>query len=158
MFITRYLSNPKKVGSIIPSSRSLSIHIANQAMALDGAYPLVEFGPGCGAITAFLPERTLSVEIDEGFVEILKTKYPKRRILHTDAADYLGKLHSPVNIVSSIPLIGNPCSNKIKDAIKVGAFAKIILIQQNQSLEISLATYTIFVVTIIIGQRARQFI
>lgn len=111
------------MGSIIPSSRSLSIHIANQAMALDGAYPLVEFGPGCGAITAFLPERTLSVEIDEGFVEILKTKYPKRRILHTDAADYLGKLHSPVNIVSSIPLIGNPCSNKIKDAIKV-AYSK----------------------------------
>jgi len=119
MFFRRFLSNPTIVGSITPSSKSLSMQIASQAISLSSAYTLIELGPGSGAITKFLPKDTVSVEVDADFVAVLQNKFPERNIINTDAADYLRNLKSPVTIISSIPLIGNPNSENIKNSIKL---------------------------------------
>ena len=126
MFIKKFLSCPRKVGSITPSGRQLSEEIAKQAIMLSGVNPLVELGPGSGAITNFLPKDTISIEVDDGFAELLKSKYPERCVINTDATNYLLNLKRPVTIVSSIPLIGNPNANNIKDAVKMSYSAGMI--------------------------------
>lgn len=118
MFISRYLSDPEKVGAIVPSSRVLCKHIATQAIQLSRDVPIVELGAGSGAITKLLPTESISIEIDEVFSGFLIRKYPERLILNCDAANYVKNLNSPVTIVSSIPLIGNSGSKNIKHAIK----------------------------------------
>lgn len=126
MFIKRFLSSPRRVGSVTSSGRQLSEEIANQAIMLSGAKSLIELGPGSGAITNFLPLDTISIEVDEGFVELLKKKYPDRSIVNTDAIDFLLNLKNPVNIVSSIPLIGNPNADEIINAVKVAYHSGMI--------------------------------
>lgn len=129
----RYFANPKTVGSIFPSSRQLSRQIADQVSKFDPTYRLVEFGPGTGTITALLPENTVCIELDKVFVEFLAAKFPQRKILHCDIVEYLSYLQEPINVVSSIPLIGNPESTKIRAAVNAA---------YNEGLIQSLITYS----------------
>lgn len=80
-FMRRWLSNPRQVGSVAPSSRRL-------AAAMVGAIPwertrtVVELGAGTGAITEQIlrskPEesRFLAFERDQGFRQMLLERFP----------------------------------------------------------------------------------
>lgn len=79
---------------------------------------IVEFGPGTGGITRRLSTENLTlVEIDQKFCEMLRVRYPTAKVLNLSAQDFLAQQKTPVSVVSSIPLLNNPFSGVIKQAI-----------------------------------------
>jgi|AntAceMinimDraft_1070359.scaffolds.fasta_scaffold02574_2 phospholipid N-methyltransferase len=95
----------------------------------DAAHELavVEFGPGTGRITERLhPDNLTLVETDQAFCELLAHRYPKATVLNVSAIDFLAKQTTPVSVISSIPLLNNPHSNKIKMAVATSYRAGII--------------------------------
>ncbi len=114
-FLRGFLTRPKEVGSIIPSSRFMEKRIVNTA-GLREAKLAVELGPGTGGTTkAFLramaPDaKLLAIEINPDFVTLLNdTIDDDRLIVHegsaADIPSALGKygLDTPEVILSGIP-------------------------------------------------------
>ena len=117
-FISRYIREPQSIGALFPSTNALGMTIGHLVKSLDESIALVELGPGTGSITKHLPDVTVSVEREVLFSDILKEKFKLRKIITADAITYLSSIIEPVNIVSSIPLINNPDSEKLKGIIK----------------------------------------
>jgi phosphatidylethanolamine/phosphatidyl-N-methylethanolamine N-methyltransferase len=94
---------------------------------LDPNIPAVEFGPGTGRITRFLknPDLTL-VEIDSKFCGLLHDMFPQAKVVHMSAVDFLLQQQSPIQVVTSIPLLNNPESFRLKEAIRASYEAGII--------------------------------
>jgi phosphatidylethanolamine/phosphatidyl-N-methylethanolamine N-methyltransferase len=114
-FFRGFLSRPKEVGSIIPSSRFMEKRIVDTAN-LAHAKLAIELGPGTGGTTKALlnsmaPDAVLLViEINPDFVELLKDtiRDPRLIVHHGSAADIpeaLRKhdLEKPDVILSGIP-------------------------------------------------------
>ncbi|MDP6981211.1 MAG: rRNA adenine N-6-methyltransferase family protein [Myxococcota bacterium] len=114
-FLRGFLTRPKEVGSIIPSSRFMEKRIVNTAR-LREAKLAIELGPGTGGTTkAFLramaPDaKLLAIEINPDFVKLLnETIDDDRLIVHegsaADIPSALGKygLDTPEVILSGIP-------------------------------------------------------
>ena len=110
-FFTNFLKDPKKVGSVIPSSKFLS-----KAMAQYTKGPIiVEIGAGTGAFTRDLsqkttPENFYAIEIDDEMYQTLVQNFPDLQILKGDASslkDILPKevIRNVDTIVSGIPLL-----------------------------------------------------
>ena len=118
IFIRRFLNSPGTVGSLIPSSNALGEAFGYLASQLPIHEPIVELGAGTGSATQFLPDRTISLELDREFFEVLKNRFPERNIIHMNAIDYLASLDEPLNIISSIPLINNPQSREFKQTVR----------------------------------------
>jgi phosphatidylethanolamine/phosphatidyl-N-methylethanolamine N-methyltransferase len=120
-FGSELLSNPRPMGSAVPSSRFLARRIAGFIPRSPRGY-VVELGAGTGAITAALlargipPERILSVERSETMVKLLKRRFPYLNIALGDAAElrsllraWLGEDRIEVGyVVSSLPLRSLP--------------------------------------------------
>ena len=120
-FGSELLSNPRPVGSAVPSSRFLARRIAGFIPRSPRGY-VVELGAGTGAITAALlgrgipPERILPVERSESMVKLLKKRFPFLSIALGDAAElrsllraWLGEDGIKVRyVVSSLPLRSLP--------------------------------------------------
>lgn len=71
--------------------------------------PIVELGPGTGAITKeILLHSPRLIEIDKDFCALLKKNFPTLAVECMDAVEYLEKLNQEVGLVISIPLINNP--------------------------------------------------
>lgn len=90
VFFTSWLRNPRKVASIVPSSRRLAAAIARQ---IDPAHPgwVVELGGGTGAVTDQLlergiaPKRLLVLERDPVLAAFLRERYPEPVVVEGDA-------------------------------------------------------------------------
>ena len=120
-FGSELLSNPRPVGSAVPSSRFLARRIASYLPRNPRGY-VVELGAGTGAITAALldrgipAERLVPVERSETMVRLLKRRFPRLNVALGDAAElralltaFLGKSNIEVNyVVSSLPLRSLP--------------------------------------------------
>lgn len=117
-FLLQFLKSPTSVGAIAPSS----VHLARAMVdGLDACAPgaVLEFGPGTGAFTAAirdsLPKHCsyLGIEVEERFVDVLKSRFPDLRFEHGSAADVreicakheLGPVRA---IVSGLPFASLP--------------------------------------------------
>lgn len=114
LFIKKYITNPRTIGSLVPSSKSLGKNIYEIIKTLEKC-KVIEIGAGTGAITdILLPINPLVIEIDMEFSNLLKQKYPHLEIINTCAIDYIRNIFltaassTQFGLVMSIPLINNP--------------------------------------------------
>jgi phosphatidylethanolamine/phosphatidyl-N-methylethanolamine N-methyltransferase len=118
LFFVRWLKAPGRIGAVAPSSRHLGRAMARQVLSA-GPGPIIELGGGTGSVTRALleagiaPERLVVVERDEKLYRILRSHFPKLRIIRGDARA-LRRLLVPFGIteaaavVSSLPLVSMP--------------------------------------------------
>lgn len=146
-FISNALRRPRQIGAILPSSNMLGKAMAealqqpiyeNGISSNEIVDDLVEFGPGTGQITKFLPKQKLTlVEIEDNFCSLLKKNYPEANIINKSAIDVLKETQQCFKAVSSIPLLKNPQSNQLKNAIKQsyhsGFLKKLVIYSYGQT-------------------------
>ncbi len=115
IFFARWLRNPLKTASIVPSGAALARLMARQ---IDPQRPgmVVELGGGTGAITAALlatglpAERLMVVERDGVLYRLLQKRFPNLAIVRCDAAS-LGQalrergIERLAAVVSSLPFL-----------------------------------------------------
>ena len=117
-FLQSWLQNPLTTGAVAPSGRALARAMAAQVdLTIPG--PIVELGPGTGAVTAALiarnvdPSRLILLEFNEEFCGLLHRRYPAARVLQGDAYALLRTLRKELPepaaaVVSSLPLFTKP--------------------------------------------------
>jgi phosphatidylethanolamine/phosphatidyl-N-methylethanolamine N-methyltransferase len=122
-FFRSWLDNPMIAGAVSPSGRYLARMMARYVDPLE-AGPIIELGPGTGAITEGLlrrgiaPERLFLVEFDHGFCRLLGQRFPGVNIIKGDAyrlTETLGdRLAEPAAaVVSSLPLLMKPETQRL---------------------------------------------
>ncbi len=115
LFLGRWLANPLRMGSVIPSSQALCGRIVRYGWPQTGGVVL-DLGAGTGVISrAFLgaglpPERLISVEIDRDLVGRLRRDLPGVTVIDGDARSLPDLLPGRVNgrvrsVICGIPLV-----------------------------------------------------
>jgi len=90
-FLQGFLTRPKEVGSIIPSSRFLERRVVRVADVRE-ARTIVELGPGTGGTTRAIlkamaaPARLLAIEINARFAQLLGRIPDRRLTVHEGSA------------------------------------------------------------------------
>jgi len=123
-FLRSWIEKPLHMGAVMPSGRLLARTMA-QYVKIDSDDPVIELGPGTGAITSALlhrgvdQKRLVLVEYNSGFCALLRDRYPQAKVVHGDAYtlrdtlwNVLGKPASAV--VSGLPLVTKPMSTRLK--------------------------------------------
>ena len=117
-FFMSWLDNPALAGAVSPSGPFLARMMARYVDPRK-AGPVIELGPGTGAITEALlergvaPKRLILIEYESGFCSLLRRRFPGVHVLRGDAYELTktlaGRLRrKPVAIVSSLPLLLKP--------------------------------------------------
>lgn len=112
------------MGAVMPSGRLLARTMAHY-VDRDAEGPVVELGPGTGAITNALVERGVEqkrlvlVEYNPGFCALLRDRYPQAKVVQGDAytlRDTLWNvLSAPASaIVSGLPLVTKPMLTRVR--------------------------------------------
>src|SRR5487761_1653071 len=89
-FLRAWLRDPRGIGAVTPSGAALARLMTAHVSQLDG--PVIELGPGTGALTrallarGVLPHRLALIEADPHFADALAKRYPNATILRMDAA------------------------------------------------------------------------
>jgi phospholipid N-methyltransferase len=89
-FFLHWLSDPIQVGAVAPSSPALAA--AMTAEIAPESAPVIELGPGSGAVTRALLERGIPqhrlalIERSPRFASALEERFPEARVLCVDAA------------------------------------------------------------------------
>jgi phosphatidylethanolamine/phosphatidyl-N-methylethanolamine N-methyltransferase len=123
-FLRSWIEKPLHMGAVMPSSKLLARTMA-QYVDVDSKGPVIELGPGTGAITNALLEhgvdqkRLVLVEYNPGFCALLRDRYPQARVVQGDAyalRDSLGELlDAPASaVVSGLPLVTKPMLTRLK--------------------------------------------
>ena len=123
-FLRSWIEKPLHMGAVMPSSKLLAGTMA-QYVEVDSTGPVVELGPGTGAITNALIEhgvdqkRLVLVEYNPGFCALLRDRYPQAKVVQGDAyklRDSLLKvLDVPASaVVSGLPLVTKPMLTRLK--------------------------------------------
>jgi phosphatidylethanolamine/phosphatidyl-N-methylethanolamine N-methyltransferase len=123
-FLRSWIEKPLHMGAVMPSSKLLARTMA-QYVDVDSTGPVVELGPGTGAITNALIEhgvdqrRLVLVEYNPGFCALLRDRYPLAKVVQGDAyklRDSLLKvLDVPASaVVSGLPLVTKPMLTRLK--------------------------------------------
>jgi len=117
IFLKLFITNPKTMGAITPSSRYLSQAMISPVF-LSPRGKIVEFGPGTGVFTEMLiqsgiaPEKIIAIEYELLLVEKLKKRFPNIQIIRGNAAcltDLLAHdLKKIDTIISGLPLRSLP--------------------------------------------------
>ena len=127
-FIIEYIKNPRTIGAVAPSGRSLSKKMM-QPINFDTANVIVEYGPGTGSFTKELVENRkagtvlLLIEQNEHFCAQLEEKYRNLKdifIIHGNAEDVNAYLNQfgcgkADYIVSGLPFTSLP--KEVSDSI-----------------------------------------
>jgi phosphatidylethanolamine/phosphatidyl-N-methylethanolamine N-methyltransferase len=122
-FFRSWLDNPAVAGAVSPSGRFLARMMARYVDPRK-AGPVVELGPGTGAITEALlargiaPGRLFLLEFDPGFCKLLKRRFPGVHVIKGDAYHLSQTLRDrlrrpPAAIVSSLPLLLKPETQRL---------------------------------------------
>ncbi len=117
-FIKSWFDNPALYGAVSPSGRFLARMMARYVDP-HGAGPVIELGPGTGAITEALlqrgiaPSRLVLLEFDATFCALLRRRFPGVRVIQGDAYRLAESLRTLLDepaaaIVSSLPLLNKP--------------------------------------------------
>ncbi len=123
-FLRSWIEKPLHMGAVMPSGRVLARTMA-QYVDIDSEGPVVELGPGTGAITNALIEhgvdqkRLVLVEYNPGFCALLRGRYPQAKVVQGDAyrlRDSLRNvLQTPASaVVSGLPLVTKPMLTRLK--------------------------------------------
>jgi len=117
VFLRAWMRAPLVTAAILPSGPFLSRALA-AAVDPTTPGPIVELGPGTGAVTGALvdrgiaPERLILIEYLPEFCEVLRRRYPAARIIAGDAFE-APKIVKHLNVgplsavVSCLPLYAN---------------------------------------------------
>jgi phosphatidylethanolamine/phosphatidyl-N-methylethanolamine N-methyltransferase len=123
-FLRSWIEKPLHVGAVMPSGRLLARTMAHYVDPYaDG--PVVELGPGTGAITSALIERGVDqkrlvlVEYNPGFCALLRDRYPQAKVVQGDAYTLRDTLWNVLGapataIVSGLPLVTKPMMTRLK--------------------------------------------
>ena len=123
-FLRSWIEKPLLVGAVMPSGRFLARTMAHYVDPYASG-PVVELGPGTGAITSALIEhgvdqrRLVLVEYNPSFCALLRDRYPHAKVVQGDAyalRDTLWNvLGSPATaMVSGLPLVTKPMLTRLK--------------------------------------------
>jgi phosphatidylethanolamine/phosphatidyl-N-methylethanolamine N-methyltransferase len=125
-FLRSWIEKPLHVGAVMPSSRVLARAMA-QYVALDAHClgPVIELGPGTGAITSALIERGVEqkrlvlVEYNPSFCALLRDRYPHAKVVQADAYRLRESLRTVLNapaaaVVSGLPLVTKPMLTRLR--------------------------------------------
>ncbi len=118
------MEKPLHMGAVMPSGRLLARTMA-QYVDRDAEGPVVELGPGTGAITNALIEhgvdqkRLVLVEYNPGFCALLRERYPQAKVVQGDAYRLRDTLwdvmKSPASaVVSGLPLVTKPMLTRLR--------------------------------------------
>ncbi|MGL3212175.1 class I SAM-dependent methyltransferase [Bradyrhizobium sp. BR 1433] len=123
-FLRSWMEKPLHMGAVMPSGRLLARTMA-QYVDPDAEGPVVELGPGTGAITNALIEhgvdqkRLVLVEYNPGFCALLRERYPHAKVVQGDAYRLRDTLwdvmKSPASaVVSGLPLVTKPMLTRLR--------------------------------------------
>ena len=123
-FLRSWIEKPLHMGAVMPSGKVLARTMAQYVDPQSDA-PVIELGPGTGAITSALVDRGVDqrrlvlVEYNPGFCALLRERYPLARIVQGDAyalrSSLWDVLSSPASaVVSGLPLVTKPMRTRIK--------------------------------------------
>jgi phosphatidylethanolamine/phosphatidyl-N-methylethanolamine N-methyltransferase len=123
-FLRSWIEKPLHMGAVMPSGRLLARTMA-QYVDNDSDGPVIELGPGTGAITNALiahgvdQKRLVLVEYNPGFCALLRDRYPQATVVQGDAyalRDSLWNvLSAPASaVVSGLPLVTKPMLTRLK--------------------------------------------
>jgi phosphatidylethanolamine/phosphatidyl-N-methylethanolamine N-methyltransferase len=123
-FLRSWIEKPLHMGAVMPSGRVLARTMA-QYVDTDSSGPVVELGPGTGAITNALIERGIDqkrlvlVEYNPGFCALLRDRYPLAKVVQGDAYTLRDSLWDVLSVpasavVSGLPLVTKPMLTRLK--------------------------------------------
>ncbi|MCC8964036.1 methyltransferase [Bradyrhizobium sp. Pear76] len=123
-FLRSWIEKPLHMGAVMPSGRLLARTMA-QYVDPEAEGPVVELGPGTGAITNALIEhgvdqkRLVLVEYNPGFCALLRERYPQAKVVQGDAYRLRDTLwdvmKTPASaVVSGLPLVTKPMLTRLK--------------------------------------------
>jgi phosphatidylethanolamine/phosphatidyl-N-methylethanolamine N-methyltransferase len=123
-FLRSWIEKPLHMGAVMPSGRLLARTMA-QYVDVASAGPVVELGPGTGAITSALIEhgvdqkRLVLVEYNPGFCALLRDRYPHAKVVQGDAYALRESLWDVLSVpasavVSGLPLVTKPMLTRLK--------------------------------------------
>ncbi|MBY5565911.1 methyltransferase domain-containing protein [Rhizobium leguminosarum] len=122
-FFRGMMQGPKTVGSIVPTSSITAKRMAS-VVDIHSGLPVLELGPGTGAITKAIlgrgvrPENLVAIEYSTDFHKHLQRSYPGVHFINGDAFDLqttLGSFSGLTfdSVVSGIPLLNFPMTKRI---------------------------------------------
>ncbi|MEZ5964619.1 MAG: hypothetical protein R3F56_12290 [Planctomycetota bacterium] len=119
-FLATFVRNPGSVGAVLPSSRPLAERLVAGLRPRPGDVVL-EYGPGTGPVTAVIDQvlgrhtgvRYLGIELNGGFIDVLRQRYPHLDFVHgsvVDVRDHLARhgLERAHTIISGLPFASLP--------------------------------------------------
>jgi phosphatidylethanolamine/phosphatidyl-N-methylethanolamine N-methyltransferase len=123
-FLRSWIEKPLHMGAVMPSGRVLARTMA-QYVDVDSDAPVVELGPGTGAITNALIERGIDqtrlvlVEYNPGFCALLRDRYPQAKVVQGDAYRLRDSLRQVLAapaaaVVSGLPLVTKPMQTRLR--------------------------------------------
>ena len=123
-FLRSWIEKPLHMGAVMPSGRVLARTMA-QYVDINSTGPVVELGPGTGAITNALIERGIDqkrlvlVEYNPGFCALLRDRYPQAKVVQGDAYTLRDSLRNMLSapasaVVSGLPLVTKPMLTRLK--------------------------------------------
>ena len=123
-FLRSWIEKPLHMGAVMPSGRLLARTMA-QYVNTKSTGPVVELGPGTGAITSALIEhgidqkRLVLVEYNPGFCALLRDRYPHAKVVQGDAYTLRDSLRNALSapasaVVSGLPLVTKPMLTRLK--------------------------------------------
>lgn len=123
-FLRSWIEKPLHMGAVMPSGKLLARTMANYVDPHSDA-PVIELGPGTGAITNALIERGVDqkrlvlVEYNPSFCALLRERYPEARIVQGDAYALRSSLWDVMTmpasaVVSGLPLVTKPMRTRLK--------------------------------------------
>jgi phosphatidylethanolamine/phosphatidyl-N-methylethanolamine N-methyltransferase len=123
-FLRSWIEKPLHMGAVMPSGRLLARTMA-QYVDIGSLGPVVELGPGTGAITNALIEhgvdqkRLVLVEYNPGFCALLRDRYPHAKVVQADAYTLRDSLRNVLSapasaVVSGLPLVTKPMLTRLK--------------------------------------------
>jgi len=123
-FLRSWMEKPLHMGAVMPSGKVLARTMA-EYVDIKSTGPVVELGPGTGAITSALIERGVDqkrlvlVEYNPGFCALLRDRYPHATVVQGDAYTLRDSLwdvlKAPASaVVSGLPLVTKPMLTRLK--------------------------------------------
>jgi len=123
-FLRSWIEKPLHMGAVMPSGRLLARTMAHYVDP-HGTGPVIELGPGTGAITNALVERGVDqkrlvlVEYNPGFCALLRDRYPQAKVVQGDAYRLRDTLWNVLTapaaaVVSGLPLVTKPMLTRMK--------------------------------------------
>jgi len=123
-FYKGWLSNPRGVGAIAPSSPAMAAKMA-EAVRKGKGKKVLEVGPGTGVFTGAIlargvhPDDLIAVEYNKKFLPGLQKRFPDVTFIHGDALDIeaIAKQQSIEKfdtIISGLPLLNFPMEKRVQ--------------------------------------------